>query len=29
MMETWIPENADNVTKYDIAPHGFHVAKRK
>ena len=24
-METWIPENADNVTKYDIVPHGFHV----
>ena len=25
MTETWIPENADNVTKYDIVPHGFHV----
>ena len=25
LTETWIPENADNVTKYDIVPHGFHV----
>ena len=25
LTETWIPENTDNVTKYDIMPHGFHV----
>ena len=25
LTETWISENADNVTKYDIVPHGFHV----
>ena len=25
LTETWIPENADNVTKYDIVPYGFHV----
>ena len=25
LTEIWIPENADNVTKYDIVPHGFHV----
>ena len=25
LTETWIPENADNITKYDIVPHGFHV----
>ena len=25
LTETWIPENADNVTKYDIVPHGLHV----
>ena len=24
-METWILENADNVTKYDFVPHSFHV----
>ena len=25
LTETWISENTDNVTKYDIVPHGFHV----
>ena len=25
LTETLIPENADNVTKNDIVPHGFHV----
>ena len=25
LTETWIPENVDIVTKYDIVPHGFHV----
>ena len=25
LTETWIPEDADNVTKYDIVPPGYHV----
>ena len=25
LTETWIPEGADNVTKYDIVPPGYHV----